>query len=332
MARAIRLAFEDAVYHLCARGNRREKVFLSENDYLQFEKLLADSVERYQVELQAYVLLPNHFHLLARTLKPNVSRWMHWLIMNYCGWFNRRHQLVGHVFQGRYKAFVVQDGSYALELSRYLHLNPVRGTALGGGTPVERRTRLRSYKWSSYRGYAGIAKQKAFVREDLVFGELGDCRTTHADKIKYRGFVEEGLLREVKNPFEQVRWQSLLGDEAFVRQMRDALQSKREQARELAGARHVLQPAQPTELIDRVAQHYRITREALLEQRLRGSDASNVAMWLLRKQSGLSLREIGSLFGGMDYGAVSERIRRVNRDQAKEKRLRRSCEILNIET
>jgi putative transposase len=100
MARALRLQFEDALYHLCARGNRRERIFASENDYAQFEQFLGESAERYQVELHAYVLLPNHFHLLARTLNPNLSRWMHWLITNYSVWFNRRHRMSGHVFQG----------------------------------------------------------------------------------------------------------------------------------------------------------------------------------------------------------------------------------------
>lgn len=330
MARALRLAFEDAIYHLCARGNRRERIFLSENDYVRFEQLLAQSLERYQIELHAYVLLPNHFHLLARTLKPNVSRWMHWLITNYSLWFNRRHHLVGHVFQGRYKAFLVQDGNYLLELSRYLHLNPVRGSALGGGDPVQRRTRLRSYKWSTYRGYTGLVKQKPFVHEDLVLGEFGLSPGNHATKIKYRQFVEDGLLREIENPFEQLRWQSALGDESFVRRMRDRFQFKPEYAREMTGARRVFHPAEPVELIDRVAKHYRITREELVAERLHGSDAPSVAMWLLRQKSALSLREIGSLFGGMDYAAVSERIRRVSREIGKENKLRRTCEILNI--
>ncbi len=331
MARPFRLAFEDALYHLCARGNRRERIFLSENDFGQFEQLLAESLERYQVELHGYVLLRNHFHLLARTLKPNVSRWMHWLITNYSVWFNRRHQLIGHVFQGRYKGFLVQEGDYLLELSRYLHLNPVRGRALGCGDPGERRRRLRKYKWSSYRGYAGLVKQKAFVREDLVLGEFGDCKRSQKSKVRYRQFVEEGLLRELETPFDQVRWQSVLGDESFAQRIRDGLQSKHEQPREMIGVRHVLQTAAPDELIDRVAKHYRITREKLVDERSHGSDARNVAMWLLRQKSALTLREIGLLFGGIDYAAVSDRIRRVDREIETRKQLRRTCEILNLE-
>jgi len=95
MARALRLEFEGALYHLCARGNRRERIFGDEKDCRRFLALLGESLGRYEVELHAYVLLPNHFHLLARTRKPNLSRWMHWLMAAYSIAFNRRHKKVG---------------------------------------------------------------------------------------------------------------------------------------------------------------------------------------------------------------------------------------------
>jgi putative transposase len=330
MARALRVAFEDAVYHLCARGNRRERIFVTEKDYAQFEQLLAESLTRYQIELHSYVLLQNHFHLLARTLRPNVSRWMHWLITNYSVWFNRRHQLSGHVFQGRYKGFLVQQGNYLLEVSRYLHLNPVRGRALNGGDPGKRRTQLRAYKWSSYRGYAGMARQKDFVTEGLVLGEFGDGRGRQRTKILYRQFVEEGIVREIESPFEQVRWEGVLGDESFARRLQDRFALNKDQSREVTGLRHSLSPTEPTDLIDRVARHYRITRQELLGQPLYGFEARNIAMWLLRQRGALTLREIGQLFGGLDYAAVSQRIRRVYQEIAKGKRLRRICEMLNV--
>lgn len=330
MARALRLQFEDALYHLCARGNRRQRIFVSDKDYARFEHFLADSIKRYQVELHCYVLLPNHFHLLARTLKPNVSRWMHWLITSYSVWFNRGHRLSGHLFQGRFKGFLVQENEYLLELSRYLHLNAVRGLVLGAGNPGERRTRLRSYQWSSYLGYAGLARQKAFVSEHLILREFGCGSARQKDKIQYRQFVEEGLLREIENPFEKVQWQSVLGDETFCRRLMDRFKSRGKQRRETTGLRRALRMTDPAELLDLVAKHYSIAREKLLKERAHGSEARNVAMWFLRQKGGLTLREIGLLFGGIDYAAVSDRIRRVNRDISRKKELRRICEILNL--
>jgi putative transposase len=187
VARALRLEFEGALYHLCARGNRRERIFADEKDCVRFVALLRESLRHYHVELHAYVLLPNHFHLLARTLKPNLSRWMHWLVAAYSMSFNRRHRKTGHLFQGRYKSFLVEGGDYLLGLSRYLHLNPVRGRVIGAGDPKERRKRLRSYRWSSYRGYAGLAKRSDFVSEELVLGEFGG-RVTQRNKLRYRRF------------------------------------------------------------------------------------------------------------------------------------------------
>src|SRR3954470_1179047 len=97
----------------------------------------------------------NHFHFIAQTRRANLSRWMHWLMVSYTVYFNWRHRRSGHLFAGRYKSFLVQsdEGDYPLTLSRYLHLNPVRGKRLGVGTPAERRERLRAYRWSSYPGY-----------------------------------------------------------------------------------------------------------------------------------------------------------------------------------
>ena len=198
MARAVRIAFKNALYHLSANGNRREDVFLSQDDFARFEQLLAESVERYHIELHCYVVLPNHFHLVARTLTPNVSRWMHWLITTYSVWFNRSHKFVGHVFQGRYKGFLVQEGDYLVELSRYLHLNPVRGPSHASGSSDERHDRLHDYQWSSYRGYAGISQQKSFVRQDLVLRDFSDGKINKKTRAQYREFVEEGIAAKYR--------------------------------------------------------------------------------------------------------------------------------------
>src|SRR6188472_2395080 len=301
MARALRLQFEHATYHICARGNRRDVIFSGDKDRLRFLGLMQQSLRRYDVELHAYVLLANHFHFLAQTRRANLSRWMHWLIASYSIWFNRRHRSNGHLFQGRYKSFLVQRGQYLLGLSRYIHLNPVRGRVLGAGNPATRRARLHAYRWSSYRGYAGLAKQDEFVAEELVLGEFGGRRRNES-KLRYRRFVEEGLTREIENPFEAVRWQAALGDESFVQQLKDRLNAHREKRGEITAVRRAHRCAEPWAVIARVAAHHGLEARELLQERHYGSQARNVAMWLLR-QRGVTLREIGALFGGMNYPA-----------------------------
>jgi hypothetical protein len=124
-------------------------------------------------------LMGNHFHLVAQTHRPNLRRWMHWLLVAYTVYFNRRHRWSGHLFQGRYKSFLVQEGDYLLDLSRYVHLNPVRGVSLGRGTPSERRKRLRAFRWSSYRGYADLSAPFPSCRRTSCGdpGERSDCAT-----------------------------------------------------------------------------------------------------------------------------------------------------------
>ncbi len=139
MARPLRIEFEGALYHVTGRGNARQRVFADEKDRAKFVQLLSESLGRYEVELHAYVLMGNHYHLMATTRRANLSRWMHWLTTAYTVYFNWRHRRVGHLFQSRYKSILVEAEGYPLSLSRYLHLNPVRGKVVGRGDPGEGR-------------------------------------------------------------------------------------------------------------------------------------------------------------------------------------------------
>ncbi len=269
---------------------------------------MAESVERFEVAVHAFVLMGNHFHLLAQTGRANLSRWMHWLMVAYSVYFNRRHRRSGHLLQGRYKSLLVEAGEYLLSLSRYLHLNPVRGITLGRGTPVERRERLRRFRWSTYPGYAGLAKPWPFVEEELVLGEFGGAR--RGRHLRYRRFVEEGLGREIDNPFEAVRWQTLLGSESFAQKVLDHLQENGGGRREHAQLRQARRMVLPQEILAEVAKNYRISVPRLVGRGDWGLMARNVAMWLVWEQGGVSLAQIGELFGGIDYAAVAQRIRR----------------------
>jgi hypothetical protein len=193
-------------------------------------------------------------------------------------------------------------------LSRYVHLNPVRGVSLGRGSPAERRKRLRGFKWSSYRGYAGLSAPFAFVQEAMVLDELRGPR--RAERLRYRRFVEEGLLREIENPFEAVQWQAVFGDESFVQKLRDRVRGLHKQRREITSLRKVMPSIDPDKVLERVAEKYRVDWKRLVASGERGLHAKNVAMWMIWETGSKSLREIGELFGGLDYAAVAQRIRR----------------------
>ena len=317
MARPLRLEFEGALYHLTGRGNRREPIFGDEKDCARFLEMLEGSLGRFRVLLHAFVLMGNHYHLLAQTELPNLGRWMHWLATSYTVYFNRRHKRVGHLFQGRYKSIVVEAEGYLLPLSRYIHLNPVRGTRLGQGGLPERRARLRAWRWSSYRGYAGLSRSEGMVSEKLIVGELGGPKRTC--RQRYRRFVESGLVEPMTSPLEETKWQAILGSENFQQVVRDRLIGwEKKKRREVKAVRQAGPAVPPEGIVTAVARAYDMTSEAVREQRGREQEAKGVAMTLIWDLCGCSLREIGAMFGGRDYAAVAQQVRRTRlRDQKK---------------
>jgi len=202
VARPLRLEFAGAIYHLTSRGNARQKVFFSDADRELFLNTLSRVVRRYGWICHAYCLMANHYHLLVETPKANLSIGMRHLNGVYTQSFNRAHKRVGHLFQGRFKAIVVEKESHLLELCRYIVLNPVR--VKGGSKP-------QTWKWSSYRATAGLASVPPFLRTAWILEQFGKKRS-QAQK-RYREFVREGLA---SRPWEELKGQIYLGSEAFI--------------------------------------------------------------------------------------------------------------------
>jgi Transposase IS200 like len=156
--------------------------------------------ETYQVTLHVYVLMPNHFHLVVETPRANLSEFMRHFNVTYTGYFNRRHGRVGHLYQGRFQAFVVEAETYMTELSRYVHLNPIRVARFRQAPVGEKLRYLRGYRWSSLPGYLHTTKRSAVVEYRLVLAGFGGDheRGRHA----YARFIEEGMKEGVGSPWE----------------------------------------------------------------------------------------------------------------------------------
>jgi len=170
---------------------------------------------------------------------------------------------------GAISEFFGTKGDYLLGLSRYVHLNPVRGPRLGRGSPTERRKRLRGFKWSSYRGYAGLSAPFPFLEEAMVLDELRGPK--RAERLHYRRFVEESLLKEIENPFEAVQWQAVLGDESFVQKLRDRVKGLHQQRREITSLRRAMPSIDPERVLERVARKYQVDRKRLIARGERGA-------------------------------------------------------------
>ncbi|HNQ79234.1 MAG TPA: transposase [Acidobacteriota bacterium] len=184
MARPLRIEFPGAIYHITSRGNERRDIFLDDSDRALFLKILGETVERWGWLCHAYCLMSNHYHILVETLEPNLSRGMRQLNGEYTQAFNRKRGRCGHVFQGRFKAPLVEKETHLLEVSRYIVLNPVRAKGMGMSSPEE-------WHWSSYRATAGIDKSPGFLTTKWVLARFGkdesQCRRN------YKKFIAAGL-------------------------------------------------------------------------------------------------------------------------------------------
>jgi REP element-mobilizing transposase RayT len=317
MSRPARIEFPGAVHHVMARGDRQEEIFRDDRDRSTFLDYLAEGAERYRVKVHCYVLMVNHFHLVATTPEGNLSKWMHQLKTAYTIYFNRRHQLVGHLFQGRFKSTVIEAESYLLEVSRYLHLNPVRGVGLGRGTPGERRERLRGYPWSSYRGYAGLEKMKSFVDSDAIQRVFESFTGRRWKAWKYRRWVEEALIGEIDNPFEAVKWQQVLGGEKFLRKLKNHWNKRAGRPRNYSQKRRWSASVGAEEVLKRVSEHFESNAEALKERGTRNHLARRCAITLCWDHAGLSHKEIAALFRMPSSNSVAQTIRRTKAKDAR---------------
>ena len=229
MSRPLRIEYPGALYHLTSRGNARGDIFRDDADREEFLAVLTAVVERFQWRLYAYCLMDNHYHLMVETPKADLSLGMRHLNGVYTQRFNRRHGRVGHVFQGRFKAIVVDKQAYLLELSRYVVLNPVRARMVKD--PAR-------YRWSSYRASAGLEDHPAFLDVPRLLAHF--AHSLPAARRRYVAFVEEGV--RTPSPWEQVQGQVLLGEQAFLRKVAPKLKSKA-QAKEIPKAqRHAVRP------------------------------------------------------------------------------------------
>ena len=224
MARPIRVEFAGAVYHVMARGNERREVFRDDQDRRRFLETLAEAVERFGLRVHAYCLMSNHYHLLLGTPRANLSRAMGWLQTTYTARFNRRHRRSGHLFQGRFKAQLVEADEYAQGLVEYIHLNPVRPRRKADRIPAEQAAELVDYRWSSHRDYAGLNRKAPLW---LCLDWLAYWgRTPSEAHAVYRRRLRQAFGQPVNNPWEQLRHGLVLGGEEFCAKAQALLSTK----------------------------------------------------------------------------------------------------------
>jgi putative transposase len=308
MARPLRIDIPNGLYHVTSRGWERRVIMRDDEDRERWRRLLERVAVRCGWRVFAWALMNNHFHLYLRTPEANLSAGMHDLNSGYASVFNRRHRRSGSLFQGRFKAILVEDESHSLELSRYVHLNPVRAKLVA---------RPKQFAWSSYREYLGARKPPAWLDCQAVLSEFG--RDRRRCRLAYRRFVETGISRKVKSPLAEVVGGMFLGTSGWVERWR----------RRLAGQASV--PAIPTQrqlawrptledVVQAVSQAFGVAPGQLLLSRRRGNDGRLVAIYLSRELTDERVGTIGRYFGGVSWAAISKAVRRAEARREEDRR------------
>lgn len=307
MSRALRVEFDGAVYHVMSRGVGRMRTFADDEDRRAFLELVGGVVQEGGLIAHAFCVMPNHYHLLCETPAGELSRWMRRINGEYSKGFNRRNGRVGHLWQGRYKSILVEDGSYFLECGRYIHLNPNRSRIT---RPAER------YPWSSYRCYvkAGVPRVD-WVSTKRTLSHFG------GRKDRYRAYVEAGKGEKPVSPFERAYAGLVLGGEAFVERIRRLTETE---SREDSGA----QPA--LSAMRRLAKAKAEEVEQLVSEQFAGEvprRQRRLVLYALRKHSRLRPSEIARRCGRTP-AAVSLAVRDLDREATENTDLARKLKSL----
>ncbi len=291
MARQLRIEYKGAFYHVITRGERKDKIFFNDNDYSKFLEKLGETVDKFIVKIHCYSLMKNHYHLLIETPEGNLAKAMHYINTSYSNWFKSKHQIIGSVFQGRYKSILVEKESYLLTLSAYIHLNPVRAAIVD---------KPEKYRWSSFNDYLRMKKSIHWVFSDDIL------KMFSWEREAYKAFVYNLMIKGNEIRKEEISGKyGILGGKEFREKMIKIVksQAKKSDLREKPDLKH-LTKLNREDIKNIILKTFQVKAKELLIKK-RGNIIRKTYVYGLKKYTDLSLREIGELLE-MDYAAVSQ--------------------------
>lgn len=296
MARPLRVEYEGAFYHITSRGNERKDIFKSEKDKEKFLNYLEGAKEKFEIVVHAYCLLSNHYHLIIETPYANLSKCMQYINSSYTTYYNVKRNRHGHLFQGRYKGILIEVDEYLKVLSRYIHLNPIKAG-------MEKR--LGEYEWSSYHYYIEKKKLPVFLKTQHVLDYFG------GSKVRYRKYVEEGVLKDIANPLEKINQWNILGCEGFINMIQNNYLKEKKEDRDLPRVKNIKKSFS------------RIVAEIKKVKDVSEKEQRKLLVYFLRKYTDFNLEEIADRLGGkkLSVSGVSVITARLEKDKDNNKRL-----------
>ena len=303
MARPLRLQFPGALYHVMSRGIERRAIVRDDRDRKRRLHWLERTVETYGWHLHAFVLMNNHEHLFVETPEPNLADGMRHLNGSYTSYFNRRHGRRGHLFQGRYRGHLIEEEGYFLEVSRYIHLNPVRAKLVD---------RPRQWAWGSYPGYSRLDRKVPWVTYERVLGEFG--RTQREARRAYRRFVRAGMADPPPSPFADAVAGLVVGSAAFLDRVREMLggrppDSALPQLRKLRG--------RPTieEIVTAVREHFGQAKRGWRPGQRDDDLRRALVAYLARRRFGHAATQVATALGYRGHSSVNYAVRRIEHER-----------------
>lgn len=317
MARPLRIEYPGAYYHVINRGNAGEKIFKSIRDREKFFEYLAKAVELYGILIHTYCLMTNHYHLIIQTPQANLSATIQWLNISYATYFNKKRQRSGHLFQGRFKAILVDKDEYLAQLSRYIHLNPVRAKMVA--KPAD-------YRWSSYSVFIGLKNKPEWLATDLLAG-FGK-KKKQAEK-NYQSFVEEIDLDDTGNLNNQIREGFILGGMEFVSWVQKKFLTVQDDQKEIPQLQK-LKPKIPLDsIVTAVCDEFGCSPEVVRVQGRKNNIPREISIYLARKLVDVSCSKLGEYFGNVSGAAITMRYKRFSDVLTHDKRLNKSVTKLS---
>lgn len=317
MVRPLRIEYEDAYYHVMNRGRNRQWIFPGLAYFEDYLRCLEEAHKRFGIEIHAYCLMENHYHLLIKTPQGNLSRAMRHIDGVYTQRHNRRKKTDGSLFRGRYKAIVIDAESYLLQVSRYIHRNPIE-------LPKPLVKDLEDYPWSSYGAYINKRKVLDWINRDTVYGELGSTRIYSA----YKTYVEEGNDQETTSFYQLKNIPSILGDKSFKEYAYSQAQSLDSEI----DKKGLKQPIPLLQIIKKVAFYFDVSLDDI-QRAKRGRGIKNIPRWvamkLCQEVGGAKLTEMADMFNVGHYSTVSQTIGRLDRLMQEEPQIAKDLYMLS---
>ena len=316
MPRRLRLQYPGAIYHLMARGNGRQDIVCDDIDRDRLMEHLGRAAVRCSWRIYAFAIMSNHLHVVLKTPLPNLSRGMQGFLSAYANGWSRRHRFDGHVFQSRYRTEMVEDETYLWAVTRYLHLNPVRGRLVEH--PAE-------WAWSSYPGYAHRGRRLEWVAHDELLASWGGASGGRDPAAAYRRYVTAGLSEPPESPWTEAYHGWILGSRAFVDRIAAMVRGipHRQQRRES----RLLQGLPLSRVVEVVCAVYEVDRTEL---RIRGSGhpARAALAYLARSRTVATNAELAPMLGVSRAESVPNLTRRFAAWLATDARVRKQLRHL----